>query len=74
MEEAYKVVNVSFSETASIVIKADTPEQAEELLWENFSHIPDLRIINIEDADPEVVAELKAQRDEEEEQEKKVLN
>jgi ribosomal protein S10 len=70
----YKVINVTFSENASIVIRADTPEQAEELLWENFTHIPDLRIISIEDADPEVVAELKAQREDEDEEETRTLN
>lgn len=66
----YKIVTLSYTEQASLVIKANDNDEAEQVIWDEFTNIPDLRILKIEDADDELVEELKAQRIEEQ----KVLN
>lgn len=70
----YKIVTLNYTEQAQLVIKAKDNAEAEEVIWDEFSKIPDLQIINIEDADEDLVAELKAQREEEEIETPKVSN
>lgn len=77
IEDDYKIVELSFTEQASIIVKAKDNDEAEEAVFESFPNIPDLKILSIEDADAETVAEVKAHRANQEasqEQEKKVLN
>lgn len=62
----YKIVTLNYTEQASLVIRADTNEAAEAVIWEDFPNIPNLQILSIEDAPDELVEELKAQRAEEE--------
>ena len=61
----YKIVTLNYTEQASLVIRADTNEAAEAVIWEDFPNIPNLQILSIEDAPDELVEELKAQRAEE---------
>lgn len=74
----YKIVSLNYTEQASLVVKASTNEEAEAAIWAEFSHIPELRIISIEEADEEVVAQVKEVKSERGEEdfigEKKVLN
>jgi hypothetical protein len=73
----YKIVTLSYTEQASLVIKANTNDEAEEIVWDEFGEtVPDLSIISIEPCPDDVVAELKEQRLEQEEFnfEPKVLN
>jgi len=59
-EDNYKVVDMTYTESASVMVKADSHDEAEEYIFENFSQVPDLKITRITDADPELVADVKA--------------
>ncbi len=72
-EDNYKIVNLSYTEQASIIVKAEDDDEATIAVNESFPDIPDLKILSIEDADPELVAEVKAAR-QEKEAEGKVYN
>lgn len=72
-EDNYKIVNLTYTEQASIIVKAEDDDEAVEAVNESFPAIPDLKILSIEDADPELVAEVKAAR-QEKEAEGKVYN
>lgn len=61
----YKVVTLNYTEQASLVIRAKDNEEAEQVIWDEFSSVPDLQILSIEDAPDDLVADLKAQREEE---------
>lgn len=63
----YKVVTLSYTEQASLVIKAKTNEEAEEVIWDVFSDTaPDLQILSIEECPEHIVADLKQQGTQEE--------
>jgi hypothetical protein len=51
---------LNFTENASVVVRAKTNEEAETAIWDEFSQIPDLKIMAIEDAPEDVVAELQS--------------
>lgn len=72
--EQFKLVTIQFSETAQIIVRASNDEEATEAVFSSFPNIPDLRILLIEDADPELVAEVKTQKAAQETSEGKVLN
>jgi hypothetical protein len=71
-KENYKVVDMTYTESASVMVKADTHDEAEEYVFDTFGQIPDLKIISITDADPDLVADVKA--DAQNKPEKEVLN
>ena len=58
-EETYKLVTISFDEMASLIVRAETDEDAIAAVEANFAGIPGLRIISVEDAPPEAVQEAK---------------
>lgn len=62
----YKVVTLSYTEQASLVIKAKTADEAEEVIWDEFNTVPDLQILSIEDCPEHIVADLKQQGTQEE--------
>lgn len=62
MEDDFKIVNLSFTEKASVVVQASTDEEAEEAVETEFNTIPDLKIISIEQPDAETIQEIKAYR------------
>jgi hypothetical protein len=61
-QDNYKIVNLSYTEQASVIVKAEDNDEAETAVYESFPDIPDLKILSIEDADPELVAEVKQSR------------
>ena len=61
-EDNYKIVNLSYTEQASVIVKAEDNDDAEAAVHDSFPDIPDLKILSIEDADPELVAEVKQSR------------
>lgn len=65
VQDSFKIVTVSYTEQASIVVKAETDEEATEAVHESFSEIKDLKIISIEEAPSDLVAEVKQFRKEE---------
>lgn len=56
----FKLVTISYTEQASLVVKADTDEAAEKAVLESFAFIPDLKIVLIEEAPEDTVREAKA--------------
>lgn len=70
----YKVVDMTYTESASVMVKADTHDEAEEYVFENFAQVPDLKITRITDADPELVADVKADAQKNQDTPEKVLN
>ena len=68
----YKIVTLSYTEQASIVVRAKDNEEAEAAVWDEFPNIPDLRILSIEEAPEDVVEKVLAMR--EERQQKETLN
>jgi hypothetical protein len=72
----YKIVTLSYTEQASLVIKAKTNDEAEEIVWDEFGEtVPDLSIISIEPCPDDVAAELKEQSAQQEfDLQPKVLN
>lgn len=73
-EDNYKIVNLSYTEQASIIVKAEDDDEATIAVHESFPEIPDLKILSIEDADAELVAEVKQMRADKETQDKMVMN
>lgn len=59
----YKIVNLSYTEQASILVRAQTNKEAEEAIYEQFPNIPDIQIVSIEDAPDDVVDKVIAQRE-----------
>jgi len=55
----FKIVELTYTESASVMVKAESNEQATQGVLETFSEVPDLKIISISDADPELVKEVK---------------
>jgi hypothetical protein len=70
----YKIVNLSYTEQASIVVRAKDNEEAEAAVWDEFPNIPDLQILSIEDAPPDVVEKVLATREARREEQERVLN
>lgn len=77
IEDNFKIVTLSYTETAGIVVKADNDDEASTAVHEAFPGIPDLKIISIEDAPADLVTEAKANYTAQEERltkNKKALN
>lgn len=59
----FKLVTISYTEQASLVVKAETDEEAQEAILKTFEYIPGLTIISIEDAPDEVVKEAMSKQE-----------
>jgi hypothetical protein len=66
----YKLVTINYNEQASLVVKADTEEEARAHVLKTFAYIPGLEIVSVEDAPEEIVAEAIAKT----EDAKRILN
>ena len=56
----FKLVTINYTEQASLVVKADTDEEARDHVLKTFEYIPGLEIVSIEDAPEEVVQDALA--------------
>lgn len=73
-EDNYKIVNISFTEEASIIVKAEDNDEAELAIFDSFGTLPDLKILSIEEAAPDLVEEVKVAKATKDQEEKKVIN
>lgn len=73
----YFEVDIEYTTGAKMVLIGEDEQDIRELLAREFSDVPQLNIISIKEADPELVAEAKTRRafeDAANEQTKKALN
>lgn len=53
----YKLVTIQYEEQASLVVKANTDDEARDAVLKQFSHIPGIAVISVEEAPDDVVEE-----------------
>lgn len=56
--EEFKIVHLTYTEEASIIVKADTNEEAEQAVYEEFPAVPDLKVVSIEDPDEQTKLDI----------------
>lgn len=60
----FKLVTINYKEQASLIVKADTDEEARENVLKTFEYIPGIEILSIEDAPEDIVEEAMAKAEE----------